>query len=188
MTDQDKWNNAVALLSAEYASLSAAFQDELRCKSQQIMELKAGLHRFAESVNGEAICASCQGACCACGKYHFTVIDTLIYLATSKPLFIPRFGVEHCPYLGDAGCLMEPATRPFNCVTFNCERIEGVLEPSELERFYAMGKVLRLRYREIEELFGGRYMHGLLMNFERDVLAMGRPLLGERVRSYGDRH
>lgn len=180
MTDREKWISAVALLSMEHASLSATLQDELRRKFRQIMALKDELHSFAESVNGSAICAGCKGECCACGKYHFTVIDTLAYLATDKPLFTPRFGGDHCPYQGDAGCLMEPATRPFNCITFNCECIEGLLCPSELERFYTLEKVLRLRYREVEELFGGSYMHGLLMNYERDVLAKGRPLLGEK--------
>lgn len=178
----------MALLSGEYASLPAPLQEEVRRISRQIMLLKDELHDFAESVDGAAICASCQGECCASGKYHFTVIDTLVFLATGKPLFVPRFDAEHCPYLGDTGCLMEPATRPFNCITFNCERIEGMLEPSEQARFYALEKALRLSCREIEDLLGGRYMHGLLMNFEHDVQEEGRPLLGERGNFNGHRH
>lgn len=178
MTDQEKWNKAVELLGREYVSLSSRLRDVVESKSRRMMELKGELHRFAEGADCSAICADCGGECCRSGKYHFTVVDALVCFSTGKPIVTPRFDRVHCPCLGEAGCLMEPAYRPFNCITFNCERIENRLEPAEVERFYSLEKALRLDYREVEEMFGNRYMHGLLMNFERDVLGKGLPILG----------
>jgi hypothetical protein len=68
---------------------------------------------------------------------------------------------------------MAPSYRPFTCVIFNCERVESLLEPQELERAVLLERELRALYRRFEVEFGNRFMGGLLMNCERDI-ARGR--------------
>jgi aminoglycoside phosphotransferase family enzyme len=65
---------------------------------------------------------------------------------------------------------MEPEYRPFNCITFNCERVEGLMEPLEIERFHVIEQELIAMYKELEALFDNRFMYGLLINCERDLL------------------
>lgn len=163
MNDQKHWQAAVATVTEEYLRLPESVRVSLREKGVAIRTAKEGLHRLAEETGSAAICASCGGECCLRGKYHFTVADLLVHRSTGAELFKPRFGRDFCPYLGDAGCLMRPALRPFNCITFNCERVEGLWEPSRIDEFYRRERELRHLYEELEALLGTRVMQGLLM-------------------------
>lgn len=178
MTDRDMWRQAVAAVTSEYAALAPELRERLRPFCESIMAAKRRVHAVTEAVSPAAICAACGGACCANGKYHFTVVDLLVLLSNGQPLFEPRFGRCLCPYLGERSCLMEPDYRPFNCLTFNCELVEALLSPGEVDRFYAGERELRRLYAGVEELFGNRFMQGLLINYERGLLAgMTTPLL-----------
>jgi hypothetical protein len=178
VTDRDKWRQAVVAVTSEYAALVPSLRERLRLLCESIITAKRCVHAVTEAVSPAAICAACGGACCASGKYHFTVVDLLVFLDGGHPLFEPQFGRGLCPYLGERSCLMEPGYRPFNCLTFNCELVEALLAPSAVERFYAGERELRRLYAGVEELFGNRFMHGLLMNYERGLLTgMTTPLL-----------
>ncbi|KAF0215745.1 MAG: hypothetical protein FD174_3991 [Geobacteraceae bacterium] len=170
MTDMEMWKLGVAAVEREYAALSPLFLAGFRERTEAIKSCKNAIHAFAEAMNGREVCAVCQGECCVTGKHHFTVIDLLVYLASERQLFEPRFERGRCPYLGENGCLMEPEYRPFNCVTFNCERVQGPMASLEIERFHAMERELLAMYKELEELFDNRFMYGLLINCERDLL------------------
>lgn len=169
VNDRQLWDQAVAAVTTEYATLPEELRSKVRETAGAVRQAKREIHRIAEEVECGAICASCGGECCGRGKYHVTVVDILVYLAAEEPLFSPRFGQDACPYLGDCGCLMEPSLRPFNCVTFNCERVEGLWSPERLDEFYRGERGLRALYGSFERLFGNRFMQGLLMNYERDV-------------------
>lgn len=65
---------------------------------------------------------------------------------------------------------MEPEYRPFNCITFNCERVGGFMEPLEVERFRGLEQELLAACREMELVFHNRFMSGLLINCERDLV------------------
>ena len=192
MTDQELWQRAVLQLRKEFDSLPAAMRLELAGAARRIRELKTGIHQIAADSGAAAICAECGGECCLCGKFHVTVIDLLIYLISDREIFTPRFDRGLCPYMGDAGCLMAAAYRPFNCITFNCERIEGLWEPASVERFYGLEQELRSSYAQLEQLFANRFVGGLLQNFQRDVLqGDGRflklkPAAGSRDKSFPD--
>ena len=108
------------------------------------------------------------------GKYHVTVVDLLVYLVDEKELFVPRFGRGVCPYLGSRGCQMAPAYRPLTCVIFNCELVEGLLDPLQKELLRDLEGELRGYYAGLEELFGRRFMGGVMMHGERAQTA-GRP-------------
>lgn len=178
MTDRETWNLAVAAVAAEFALLLPSRKALLAELTESVKACKKELHAVVEGVGAGNICAACGGGCCLTGKYHVTVVDLLVYLVEGKELFSPRFDQEFCPFLGERGCLMEPARRPFNCVTFNCERVELLLEPQEKERFAALERALRALYGRFEELFGNRFMGGLLMNCERDIVRGRGAILG----------
>jgi hypothetical protein len=69
--------------------------------------------------------------------------------------------------MGGKGCLMEPEYRPYNCITFICERVEGLLGPMEKERAYAIERDLRMLYGDLEQLFDNRFRYDVLSIFER---------------------
>jgi hypothetical protein len=166
--DARAWEAAVHAVKEEFDALPAQFRGKVRVVSAIIKKQKAALHELTRSVDGESVCEICRGGCCQTGKYHFTATDLLAYLFDGKRLFTPDFGNGHCPFLGDSGCLMEPEYRPFNCVTFNCERIERLLPQSDVERFYESEKGLRVQYALMEKMFGNIFAYGLLANFERN--------------------
>lgn len=161
---------AVAAVSAEFDAFPATARDRLLELLQEVRQLKKQVHRYADVTDGSAICADCGGQCCATGKHHFTVIDLLAYLTEGRSPIAPRFSSGCCPYLGDNGCMMEAEYRPYNCVTFNCDRIDSLLKPLEREELMeAEGKLRRL-YRAIEQLLGNTFMQGLIITCERDLL------------------
>ncbi|WP_179944513.1 hypothetical protein [Geobacter pickeringii] len=177
MDDREVWSRAVTAVAAEYRALPMALRSRVDATVDAIRSTKGELHRLAEAMQCATICASCGGECCVRGKYHVTVVDILVFLAAAEPLFVPRFGGEACPYLDGAGCMMAPSFRPFNCVTYNCERVEGGWDQERISEFYRRERQLRDLYGELERFFGNRFMHGLLMNYERDVMDRGEPIL-----------
>jgi hypothetical protein len=179
VTENDRWEKAVAAVTREHAALSHSLRTWVGERAVAIREHKMALNAFSQGVSGGEICAACRGECCARGRHHFTVIDLLVHLASGRPLFTPDFAGDRCPWLGPAGCLMEPEYRPYNCVTFNCERVEGLQEPQACERFYTVEGELRALYGEVEELFGNRFMQGLLLSYER-AAACGEGILLRR--------
>lgn len=153
MNDRDRWNRAIAAVSAEFASLSPAVRDRMGAVAGAIRQVRRELQGLAGEMDSAAICASCGGECCRRGKYHVTVADILVFLAEEEPLFTPCFDRDACPYLDDHGCMMEPSLRPFPCITFNCERVEGLWEPARVEAFYRGERQLSALYGELERLF-----------------------------------
>jgi hypothetical protein len=182
--DADTWGRAVNAARKEYAALPVPVLGKIRILLANIKKLKTALYELNKSVEGEAVCALCLGDCCASGKYHFTVTDLLVYISDANELFVPDFSSKHCPYLGENGCIMEPEYRPFNCITFNCERIERLLLHSDVQKFYGIERKLRIQYNAVEEIFGNKFVYGLLSNFERNYLKNGTILFGGRYGSY----
>lgn len=183
VTDKVIWGKAVAAVMSEYAALSAERRRMVKDCAVVIQSLKRELHAFVEDANGGEICASCGGECCRGGKCHFTVVDLLVYLATEKPLFEPCFEHDICPYFGDHGCMMEPGYRPFNCIIFNCEQIEGFWGAGQAGNFYRLENELRSVYGKLEQIFANRFMHGLIVNYERDVVINGATILRSKRKA-----
>jgi hypothetical protein len=170
VTDREKWDRGVAAVREEYAALSPPQRAWLKERSSAVKSCKKGLHSIVEALGAGEICAECRGECCARGKNHVTVVDLLVYLADDRRLFSPSFERDLCPYLGETSCLMEPEYRPYNCITFICERVEGLLEPAEKERFYSVERELRALFEGFEQVFDNRFRAGLLINSERDLV------------------
>jgi hypothetical protein len=166
MNFEKQWQDGVSSVTSAFCALPEPDLAQLRRLSSLLMEQKGAMQALVAQVDAASQCAGCGGACCVAGKYHFTAADLLVYLTTGAPLFAPLFGNGLCSYLGEAGCLMAPAYRPFNCITFNCELIEDLLPPDELTRFYQLERELRQTYAEIRSLFPGSSMHGALLRGE----------------------
>jgi hypothetical protein len=163
MIFEKQWQEGVRGVTGAFSILSEPDLERLRKLSLTMVEQKRAMQALASRVDAALHCAGCGGACCVSGKYHFSAVDLLVYLATGEPLFTPDFGNGLCPYLGDPGCLITPEYRPFNCITFNCERIEDLLSEDEVSGFYRMERELRCNYGEIRSIFPGNSMAGALL-------------------------
>ena len=161
------WDRAVALARVEYLGLSESVKAQVQTIGAAMRQQKLEMHSLAGGSAVVATCADCGGLCCQKGKYHFSVIDLLMYLSTGKELFTPLFRETPCAFLGAEGCLMAPAYRPFTCITFHCERLELLLSSADLERISLLERGLRDLCRQMEELFGTRMMQGLLLRYAR---------------------
>jgi len=156
MNDRDRWERAITAVSADFALLPPAARERVGEVARAIRQVRRELQYLAGEMDSAAICASCGGECCRRGKYHVTVTDILVFLAEGEPLFTPRFDRDACPYLDDHGCMMDPSLRPFPCITFNCERVQGSWEPERIEAFYRGERRLRGLYGELERLIALR--------------------------------
>jgi hypothetical protein len=108
-----------------------------------------------------------MGECCRSGRYHFTAVDLLGFIFDSKEIFVPSFDNGMCPFLEETGCMMQPSHRPYNCVTFICDRLDSMIGIDARLRFSLLSDELLEHYRKIEELFSNRFMYGILDNGKR---------------------
>ncbi|QWV93917.1 hypothetical protein KP004_01610 [Geomonas oryzisoli] len=158
-----EWQEAVTRVTAAFERLPQAVRLDLEELARGMVAHKESMQQLVAGVDAATHCAGCGGACCVKGKYHFSAVDLLVYLAAAKPLFAPRFDNGLCPFLGEPECLIPAGYRPFNCITFNCDLIEDQLTRDEVSRFYRMEQELSARYAEIRGMFPGRSMHGSLL-------------------------
>jgi len=161
---EEQWENGVRVVKLAFLALSERERAKLQGLSTALREQKCAMQALVAQVGAASHCARCGGECCVAGKYHFTRADLVIYLVTGATLFEPLFGNGLCPYLGRSGCLIPPAYRPFNCITFNCERIEDLLSAREVSCFYQMERDLRRIYGEIRSLFPRKSLEGALLS------------------------
>jgi hypothetical protein len=178
LTDQELWERAVSIARVEYEALPEPLKGQVLGIGEAIRQIKLEMYALAGGAAIVETCTECGGLCCEKGKYHFSVIDLLMYLSTGKELFSPTFRETPCPFLGETGCLMSPAYRPFTCITFHCERLEELLSSADLERICHQERSLRVLYREMEKLFGIRLMQGLLLSGERYLHGQDAAILG----------
>jgi hypothetical protein len=163
MDFERQWREGVGRVTAAFEALDPKQKGDLSALITRLMEQKRTMQALVEQVEAAVHCADCKGECCVAGKYHFTGVDLLAYLVTQAPLFAPLFGNGLCCYLAQERCLMPAPYRPFNCITFNCERIERLLPEPEVERFYQLERELRESYARIRALFPDSAMgHALL--------------------------
>jgi hypothetical protein len=164
---REDWTRATNRVALEFNTLPDRFADRIAVLVSEIKFLKEALFGLTSVLQGESVCAVCDGACCNSGMYHFTVTDLVAYLSDCKELFTPDFRNGRCPYLGLTGCMMEPQYRPFNCITFNCELLEKLLPRHDVLAFYELEKELRKRYLYMENMFGNIFVYGLMSNYEK---------------------
>ena len=173
LAEARQWRQLVDRLEAEYARLAPAERGWLADRLAQVADCQERLHAFFLQAGGAQLCRDCAGDCCGCGKNHLTLVNLLGYLAAGEALPEPEFS-RTCPFLTDSGCRHEVGRRPFNCVTFLCEKVEGRLEPASREAFYRRERQLRRLYAEFDRRYAGSSLRGI---FIRSESLAGRPFL-----------
>jgi hypothetical protein len=159
------WQQTLAGVRLELARLPAAERAWIGLQVARIADLQERLHALFTAAEGESLCRDCDGACCGCGRNHLTLGNLAAILLAGDEPPTPDF-TGSCPWLGPRGCRLEPARRPFNCVTFICETIEDRIEKAELDAFYALEKALRCIYRDLAGRYAGAGLQGLLLRAE----------------------
>ncbi|NIQ93638.1 MAG: hypothetical protein GWN87_05100 [Desulfuromonadales bacterium] len=118
------------------------------------------------AAGGSEECRRCHGQCCDCGRNHFTLVNLLGFLLQGQRPPEPDFE-QPCPFLGESGCRLEVARRPYNCVTFICEQIEGRMSRSDRQAFYVDEAQLRLLHEQFDRRYALSSPRGLLIRAAR---------------------
>jgi hypothetical protein len=177
VSKDETWDIAVNLEAREFRELDSVLLTKVDEIIREVLSVKIEITSIFDELNGGEICRQCLGECCQTGCYHFTAVDLLAYLVTGRELFVPRFDNGACPYLGDAGCLMEPCYRPYNCVTFVCEGIDAGMNSAARGRFAELSMGLIGLYQKLERLFANRFVYGILNNGTRFVEGRSKGIL-----------
>lgn len=168
-----RWQDYVAAVTAEYARLAADEQGWIADQLARIAGLQVELDALFRRGDGPAVCGRCRGACCDCGKNHFTLVNLLAFVVAGEGPPKADFTLP-CPFLGPAGCRLKAARRPFNCVTFICEPILDPLGDAGYDAFHELEDQLRRCYLNFDRRYAGSSLRGLLIRGER---LAGKPFL-----------
>ena len=175
-TRSQRWNNLVTRIESEYNALPAAEKRWIRTHLNEIAQCQRQLHELFLAGDGALHCSRCQGDCCAKGHNHMTLANLLSFLDGGRSLPPADFAAT-CPFLSATGCRLEVEERPYNCVTFICDKIEDSLTAAEKQSFYALDRRLRALYDRFGERYQGAAMTGLLLQEQR---LAGLPFLQHR--------
>lgn len=154
--DKNLWQRIVDQLRREWEELPTDERAWISGQVEKLGALQGRLHQFFLDVDGASACRDCVGDCCGHGRFHPTLANLLACLV-NRDFPDPDFG-QDCPYMGHAGCQFPPEFRPYNCITFICDRIEDKLPVADRGEFYRLDKEIR----EVYALFAGRYAGGSL--------------------------
>lgn len=171
--DKKLWQQITAQVTREWDTLPTDEKSWIRDHTGEIVRLQSELHQLFLAVDGEKICCDCHGDCCGHGKFHPNLTNLLAFLAHDDPIPSPDFS-QGCPYLGDSGCLFPPGLRPYNCISFICEKIEDNLLPTKRSEFWRLEQAIRAEYELFIQRYVGAGLHGILVK-------------GEALPSYLDR-
>ncbi len=161
-----RWQQIVAQIAAEYRLLPDEEKSWINVRLDQIQQLQVALQALFDNADGTEHCRDCEGDCCARGHHHMTLVNLLGFLRANTLPPDADF-TQTCPFLSWKGCLLPVTERPYNCISFICDKIEANLRAEELERFYQLEKQLRALYFEFSDRYLGAAMTGLLLQDQR---------------------
>lgn len=167
------WAALIKQLGEEFSALSRQERMWLEGRASAISLLQRDLDRLFQKAGGLQSCADCDGECCGCGRHHLTLINIIAFLLVGEIPPAPDFD-NTCPFLGETGCLLPVERRPYNCITFFCETLEGRLDESGREELKALDRRLRGEYEMVERCYVLGTLRGIWIGLERIA---GRPLL-----------
>lgn len=171
------WHDLLALLRLEVAGLDQSERLWLKSRVELIGALQEALDTLFRQAGGLEACASCDGACCGCGRHHLTLTNLLHYLLEGSQPPTPDFS-QTCPFLGAGGCLLPVSRRPYNCITFFCEILEDELDAAGREQLRDLDRRLRREYELIAQRYPLASLRGLwiaLARHDRGFLLRPRP-------------
>ena len=163
MDDQDAWKGWLAAVTRMLASLGPAERHAWKLTADRVRSHKERLSELTAAPGAAALCSACRGACCAGGKHHLTPLDLLVSLAAGNPPLTPRFHDLPCPYLDRSGCRMAPEFRPFPCLSFVCEAIDGRFSTAQQALIQQAEAELLEIYRELAAVHGDWLTRGLFL-------------------------
>jgi hypothetical protein len=166
---QNNWPDWPALLqriNREITTLSILERQWLKQRLAVIAATQLALDELFSKAGGADVCTGCDGACCGCGRHHLTLTNLLAYLLEGEAPPAPDFSCT-CPYLGDLGCRLPVARRPYNCITFFCEILEERLTPAQCEQLRTLDRQLRNEYQRVAERYPAASLRGLWIALER---------------------
>ncbi len=167
------WQQLVDQIGAEYHQLEVSERTWIQKTCDRISCVQERLDQLFRRGDGLRQCQDCRGDCCALGHNHLTLANLLLFL--SQDVRLPTLDFSStCPLLGTRGCLLAAGQRPYNCISFLCDRIEDQLQKSDVECFYLLEKELRAIYRMFADRYAGGSMSGLLLTAKR---LRGQPYL-----------
>jgi len=162
----NEWQACLTLVRRELTLCGADEQLWIERHTAQVVDLKRRLHQLFLEAQGAEACRECDGACCARGQHHMTLVEVLCALLRGVALPDPAPEAT-CPFLAPDGCVLEAGLRPFNCVTFNCDQVEGRLPVDRVAQFYALERELRILYEAFEGRYAGASLRGLVIRSRR---------------------
>ena len=161
-----QWQQLVARIAMDYQDLPASEKHWISERLAQLEPLQERLNQLFEIGSGLQSCADCQGDCCARGHNHMTLVNLLGFLENGS-LPPPADFNRTCPFLGEQGCVLPVARRPYNCISFVCDIIENSLTTAQISEFYSLEQQLRCLYQAFADRYAGGGMTGLLLQNER---------------------
>mgnify|MGYP001813938803 FL=1 len=173
----EDWLALLSKIKADLAALDEADKQWLHGRIAVIEQHQRALDDLFESAGGTSACADCDGACCGCGRHHITLTNLLSYLIEDIDPPSPDF-TRTCPYLGENGCRLPVARRPYNCITFFCEQLEENLDDEKRRRLRELDKRLREEYQAVEDRYPAASLRGIW-------IALGRIDEGQILISKG---
>lgn len=163
---QQLWEEIVSQVEIQYQALEQEEKAWLQPKLRDIADLQLQLNNLFMAAAGEQHCAHCAGDCCSAGHNHMTMVNLLQYLSRHEHPPLPDFD-RRCPFLGDQGCLLSVAHRPYNCISFICDTIESTLGDEQIKYFYRIEARLRQLYFSVARRYRGAAMTGLFLQYDR---------------------
>ncbi|MBN2644587.1 MAG: hypothetical protein JXR59_03815 [Desulfuromonadaceae bacterium] len=160
-----EWEQLVLRLQRELTALDREERLWIQQNLHHIQTLQRQLHQLFCMAGGPEICARCAGSCCEHGHNHMTLVNLL---AAQLEGCLPQADFScSCPFLGDSGCALPAAVRPYNCVTFICEAIEAAMDTEQRLRFYRLDQQLRELYQLFDQRYAASSLRGLLIASRR---------------------
>ena len=167
------WPEVVRRVRDELSALDDAAVQWLQERVQAIECLQEAIDRLFCKADGERCCRDCEGDCCGHGRHHLTLTNLLAFLLPSEEPPTPDFR-NSCPYLGVTGCLLPVSRRPYNCITFFCDRLESGLSVEDQKALRDLDRQLRREYLAVAERYPAASLRGVW-------IAMGQMQDGEQI-------
>jgi len=115
--------------------------EQLKLLSEHNSLIQLGMRALLDGITAR-ICPACTACCCQCMPVDgwFTEGDYFLFRACNAAPFNLR--VDHglpngCSFLGQAGCVLPPDSRPFPCVKVNCKTVSLELERCSAQEAFA---------------------------------------------------
>jgi len=157
----EQWRQIIVSIQQELCCVPEGERQWMEQHLANIHKLQAELHQLFLDADGANQCQLCQGGCCERGNNHMTLVNVLGALLDGH---LPAADFSRsCPFMNDQGCLLPVQTRPFNCVTFICDKIEERMSDALCQQFYALEQQLREQYLAFDQRYIGSSLRGLLI-------------------------